>query len=79
MRLVLLSFIGLYRATIRPFLGTRCRFHPSCSEYALESIRSHGAVRGAILALRRVGRCNPWHAGGYDPVPPVCDHQRHSS
>ena len=48
-----------------------CRYHPTCSGYALEAIRLHGALRGSLMAARRVGRCHPWHAGGVDPVPPV--------
>ena len=51
-------------------LPPRCRFHPSCSQYALEALALHGAVRGSSLAIRRVGRCHPWHDGGLDPVPP---------
>jgi putative membrane protein insertion efficiency factor len=50
-------------------LPARCRFHPSCSQYALEALTLHGARRGAWLAIRRVGRCHPWHDGGLDPVP----------
>jgi hypothetical protein len=52
-------------------LPPRCRFHPSCSQYALEALTVHGAVRGSWLAIRRVGRCHPWHDGGLDPVPPA--------
>jgi putative membrane protein insertion efficiency factor len=51
-------------------LPPRCRFHPSCSQYALEALSQHGAGRGTWLAIRRVGRCHPWHDGGLDPVPP---------
>lgn len=58
-----------YQWTVRPLLGPNCRFHPGCSDYALEALRTHGAVRGGALAARRVLRCNPWNAGGYDPVP----------
>lgn len=59
-----------YQWTLRPVLGCNCRFHPSCSDYALEALRGHGAARGAWFAAKRVLRCNPWHPGGYDPVPP---------
>jgi hypothetical protein len=61
--------VVLYRLTISPLLGSRCRFYPSCSQYALDALERHGAFRGAWLAMRRVGRCHPWHEGGYDPVP----------
>ena len=63
-------------STFSPLLGPRCRFYPSCSQYALEAVRTHGSLRGSSLALRRLLRCHPWHAGGYDPVPELqstCD------
>jgi putative membrane protein insertion efficiency factor len=73
-RLLLLGLIGLYRKLISPFLvallGPRCRFHPSCSAYAQEAIRVHGAARGLVLAGWRVLRCSPLTPGGLDPVPP---------
>lgn len=61
--------IRCYQYAISPFLGRSCRFHPSCSEYAVESLQRHGVVKGLWLAVRRVSRCHPWHRGGYDPVP----------
>jgi putative membrane protein insertion efficiency factor len=58
-----------YQRWISPLLGGRCRFHPTCSQYAREAIENLGAVRGGWLALRRLGRCHPFHAGGFDPPP----------
>ena len=58
-----------YQWCLRPLLPAACRFHPSCSEYAEQALARHGAWRGSWLAARRVCRCGPWHAGGYDPVP----------
>ena len=60
-----------YQAMIRPFLLGSCKYHPSCSEYAIEALRSHGLVRGSLLALARLVRCHPFARGGYDPVPPA--------
>jgi uncharacterized protein len=65
----LLGLLRLYQYALRPLLGANCRFYPSCSDYAREAIERHGAVRGVWLAARRLGRCHPYHAGGYDPVP----------
>ncbi len=61
--------VRLYQWTVRPFIGAHCRFEPSCSEYAIGALRGYGALRGGILTGRRIVRCNPWHPGGYDPVP----------
>jgi putative membrane protein insertion efficiency factor len=68
--LPLIAAVRLYQWVLRPVLGPNCRFSPSCSDYALEALRVHGAIRGTGLAARRVLRCNPWCACGYDPVPP---------
>lgn len=62
-----------YRLVLSPLLGPRCRFHPSCSAYALEALRVHGALRGGLLAARRVARCHPWGGSGMDEVPPRTD------
>ena len=66
---ILVALVAAYRYAVSPMLGRSCRFHPSCSEYAQEAIERHGAVRGVWLAFKRIGRCHPWHHGGYDPVP----------
>ena len=70
MRTLVMLLIRAYRLLLGPLLGPRCRFHPSCSAYALEAVERFGTLRGGWLALRRLGRCHPWHPGGYDPVPP---------
>jgi uncharacterized protein len=69
MRIVAEILIRLYQWTVSPLLGPTCRFEPSCSQYALEAIRRFGVARGCWLAMKRIGRCHPWHEGGYDPVP----------
>ena len=66
---VLSALVTVYRYTISPLLGPRCRYEPSCSQYALEALREHGAARGSWLAVRRIARCHPWGGHGYDPVP----------
>ena len=66
---LLLVLVGGYRRWVSPLLGPRCRFAPSCSAYAAEALAVHGAGRGSWLAVRRIGRCHPFHPGGHDPVP----------
>jgi uncharacterized protein len=67
--LILRGLIRAYQIALSPWLGARCRFHPSCSNYALQALQTHGLWRGGRLALRRLARCHPWHPGGVDPVP----------
>jgi hypothetical protein len=64
------ALIRAYQKLVSPSLGKSCRFHPTCSAYAVEALQVHGIVRGGWLALRRIGRCQPLVEGGYDPVPP---------
>jgi putative membrane protein insertion efficiency factor len=71
LRALLLFAIAAWRTAGRPLVGPSCRFAPSCSQYALDAIEAHGALRGAWLAARRVARCHPLHPGGFDPVPPA--------
>ena len=66
---MVIILIKLYQVTLGPVLGNCCRFHPSCSTYAIEAIETHGWARGLALGLRRLGRCHPFHPGGVDPVP----------
>ena len=76
LQFILLALLRFYRWAISPLLtmvagGSICRFDPSCSEYAMEAVKTHGALRGSWLTLRRLGRCHPWGGGGHDPVPQV--------
>jgi uncharacterized protein len=71
MRHLAVALIRLYQWTVSPLLGPRCRFYPSCSQYALEAIRRFGLLRGGWLGLVRLARCHPWQRGGFDPVPPA--------
>jgi hypothetical protein len=65
-----LLLIKGYQYFLSPFIGTQCRFHPSCSNYAYQAIETHGLFKGLVLTIMRVLRCNPWAKGGLDPVPP---------
>ena len=68
---LLLAPIRFYRRVLSPLKGApSCRFHPTCSAYAVEAIEMHGALRGSALAVRRILKCHPFHPGGLDPVPP---------
>ena len=69
LRVVLIGLIRLYRLALSGMLGGQCRFAPSCSHYAEEAIRTHGAIRGSALAAWRLARCSPLTRGGFDPVP----------
>lgn len=71
MKTVLVLLLKGYRLVVSPLYGQVCRYHPSCSAYALESVETHGALLGSWYAVRRLARCHPWTPGGYDPVPPV--------
>jgi putative membrane protein insertion efficiency factor len=77
MQTVLIQLIRLYRFLLSPWLGQHCRFEPSCSSYALTAIERYGAARGSWLAVKRLSRCHPWHAGGFDPVPDDAGHCLH--
>ena len=68
---VLILLVRAYRRFLSPLLGQQCRFQPTCSAYGLEALQVHGALRGGWLTVRRIGRCHPFHRGGYDPVPPA--------
>jgi len=71
MKTLLLFLLRAYQLVISPMLGQNCRFYPSCSHYAMEALRVHGAAKGSLLAAKRVCRCHPWNDGGVDPVPPA--------
>jgi len=65
----LIGLVRLYGLLISPWLGSNCRYQPTCSSYAIEALQVHGALRGTWLAAKRIGRCHPWGGSGYDPVP----------
>ncbi len=69
MRWLVIQLIKAYRLLLSPWVGGHCRFHPTCSCYAITAIERFGVLRGSALAARRLSRCHPWHEGGIDPVP----------
>ena len=69
MRYLLLIPIKFYQLFISPFLGSNCRFDPTCSRYSYDAVKEHGFFKGFALSAKRIGKCHPWHDGGFDPVP----------
>nr|WP_225753313.1 membrane protein insertion efficiency factor YidD [Actinotalea sp. Marseille-Q4924] len=78
-QLLLLGLLWVYRTFVSPLTGPTCRYYPSCSSYAVLAVQRHGAVRGSWLAVRRLGRCHPWAAGGVDDVPPPRERAAHQT
>ncbi|MBT4739233.1 MAG: membrane protein insertion efficiency factor YidD [Rhodospirillaceae bacterium] len=76
-RLIKVTIRG-YQVLVSPLLGTRCRYHPTCSDYMAEAVTAHGALRGFYLGIKRILRCHPWAESGHDPVPCASTHS-HSS
>jgi putative membrane protein insertion efficiency factor len=69
MKLVLVLLVRAYQVALSPLLPAACRYHPTCSHYAIEALEKHGAMRGGWLAVKRIARCHPFRPGGFDPVP----------
>ncbi len=69
----LIQLVRFYRLAISPWLGSNCRYDPTCSSYAIEALQVHGFLKGTWLAIKRIGRCHPWGSSGYDPVPKVTE------
>jgi len=77
MRHFLILVIRGYRLIFSPWMGSQCRFFPSCSVYTEDAVRAHGSLRGLGLGMRRIAKCHPWHPGGFDPVPPRTQPETH--
>ncbi|NKB46722.1 MAG: membrane protein insertion efficiency factor YidD [Legionellales bacterium] len=75
----LIGLIKAYQYGLRPFVGSHCRFYPTCSSYAVEALQQHGVCKGLWFICQRLLRCHPWCAGGIDPVPPIKDHREKKS
>ncbi len=65
----LILLVRVYQLIVSPMLGSNCRFMPTCSEYALESLKTYGLIKGTYLTIKRIGKCHPWGSNGYDPIP----------
>ncbi|MGB9358004.1 MAG: membrane protein insertion efficiency factor YidD [Acidimicrobiia bacterium] len=76
---ILMGAVRAYQKVLSPAMGGNCRYYPSCSEYGYDAIRLHGAGRGAWMAVKRIGRCQPFHEGGYDPVPEPGQHKNNNT
>ncbi|MGU9957962.1 MAG: membrane protein insertion efficiency factor YidD [Arenicellales bacterium WSBS_2016_MAG_OTU3] len=74
MKRALITLLKAYKYCVSPLLGPRCRFYPSCSDYACEAVENHGVIKGSFLTVKRIGRCHPLGDGGFDPVPNQDDH-----
>ncbi|MDY4279784.1 membrane protein insertion efficiency factor YidD [[Pasteurella] aerogenes] len=73
---ILVGLVRFYQVVISPLIGPRCRFTPTCSCYALEALKMHGAAKGSWLTVKRILKCHPLNAGGYDPVPPNINNKK---
>jgi putative membrane protein insertion efficiency factor len=79
MKSILLFLIRGYQLVLSPLMGSNCRYYPTCSCYTHEAIEKHGAFKGMWLGIKRISRCHPWAAGGYDPVPESSSHKKDKS
>ena len=77
MQKILVILLKGYQYLVSPWFGQTCRFYPSCSCYATEAVEKRGVLMGLWLTVRRIGRCHPWHPGGFDPVPEKCEAKLH--
>ncbi len=71
MKYIFIFIVKIYRTLISPLFPPSCRFYPTCTEYSIEALNKHGALKGGWLSIKRVGKCHPFHPGGYDPVPEI--------
>jgi len=76
MKYLFIGLVRLYQLIISPWMPSRCRYHPTCSQYSIEAFKKHGAFKGLWLTIKRIGRCHPWSKGGYDPVPESKNQQK---